>query len=1615
MRTFEEQDAPPSNISLFSMINEDDTAQHRHEDYRLDQDFIDQLLGDPFLSELDHYSSSQGCSTSNGTSLEDAARQKQRDFYNNSVNTFRMETKHSIVKLLHQNAKNSRAKINVNELHNLLMELADDNEIDNETLLKTISERFRPFANVPKVTVVYKEPCHMNERCSHDMSTIGYAILVRLIYLHYLKKPKFFTHNLHMELTSLPFRRFLLYVSAKRGCRHRRQVINFVCKYLAERFSIKRELVVTIFNVSSAPFFMITTADQYDICTAEFMLEVALKEIGLPDGYEVRNFSFSWLLPLANYTRPYAVYHEERFTKLCEAGDYIPENLEGSSNCCLLTPDMLLKMSPIDVHNATNCLTLATILATTLDSSELVSSRKIVASMIIDCNNFEETNYHVILSPRLAFDKFFQTFYAYHDISLRNGTSYTPDNLFRFFVAINSTDDFRYRDRGDSQNDVKSIELVEFYDIYHSTTIRYEKKLTEIFQRTSADQSKMRSLMSLQKKTLCNDINIVRTSTVKRHMNKFDELANHCSEYIFTERENLIFEMCMNTVREIEEATFRCVASDIIAQMNEKVAGAHSFMVAMYAIYCYKHCQRPQCTFEYINQHFFEMCLIFCPETRFDDFLRHLQNSNFDDGLPPDFDNDSSVVRHILAMMLLNGHVTSVVALILRQPCISENISLQRAITYCLYCLMPNLCTPHIKYILTTTLNVCLEGNEKNLQISMKKCFFTNIMIYFLLDFVYNANLKMKINEIILLMKGQIPGFQQGAPTRPLEEPGDADNEEAEEEEQIDEQSQPEEDVGKKRKKKASGRKNTGVAQVDASVSRSSSKSSSPPPSKKAKKPKLADIVNELCDPLQNILIHFVAFAHRRVYMCMVYNVDSYEDFADNLPFQLETLPTEYPNEPSNFAYWYRRQPGIFNSYTGAFERHSPGFFNTIYLLNPPWVPSSVEFFNNFNYDLKNKMLDITLKAVHFIGVCKMNRLSTCLLSTIHDPDKQLDFDFTYAISNVQILPGDMNYTMGDMPPASLYYNIVNNHPELDHALRWMYLILCRLSNNINMKPYNLVPAKFLANMFIEQKNQMLGIDSYTDEGGKTKERKKKRKKGTTADGASIAAEVDAFEEIDATWSTILTQHRREIDENLMPKNKQEVRARYVELAQNSFNTSETNVNMGTFTEYEESFTGTPPTHVIKSDIWTLIESNGGTKLKAFLLYIVSWFIRMGPHHIFANTMFFRYISANRRVLYNSLHIALKEECGPLLQNTNCSSLAKLLRLYCENSKLSLNEDFSADFPRGYRLNHAPITDLDDDIYLGVADLVNQSQYNAELFVDLFKNIVRFQHRGNIDRLCVGMVNRSATGKSEFMRMLCEQFKTNATQSFTGKDLLTSESSNGSSLAISSNKNLLIAFEELPELQSEFKALVGTNELTTRRLYTAEGKANLRVNSHVMFATNTDPNTSDAAVLARLIIFDRKFQYVGLRNKKIARQNCCAETSIQHITSDLGTQILLQRLPRDAFEGHLGYFLLIFMLGDIFRNKFSSPISLKRSKSLENVMNQFIYNAQPARYILDNNLLEFTYLKPMSLESFDAHAGLLFKQLKGTIKTFNIPNALAELKDQLSNYIEDNLIYVKFN
>lgn len=372
--------------------------------------------------------------------------------------------------------------------------------------------------------------------------------------------------------------------------------------------------------------------------------------------------------------------------------------------------------------------------------------------------------------------------------------------------------------------------------------------------------------------------------------------------------------------------------------------------------------------------------------------------------------------------------------------------------------------------------------------------------------------------------------------------------------------------------------------------------------------------------------------------------------------------------------------------------------------------------------------------------------------------------------------------------------------------------------------------------------------------------------------------------------------------------------------------------------------------------------------------------------------------------------------CGPILKN-NGKHLPFIFKIFCENTYLQLHEDFNEQMPAGYQLNYAPETKYDLQIYKSVCDIIFQSQFNADVLVDLLKTFSRIHHRGNVDRLCTAFTQKSATGKSEFMNMLCAQLSTThySTQMYGGQELSSSHSKDGSNLAVCMNRNLITAFEELTSLDNEFKLVCGFGELSNRKLYTTNGKMSLRINSHIMFSTNLDPSTSDAAVLARLHIFERRFAFIKYSdNVKISRNT--PYIALDDISDELGAQMIVEYLPRGRIDCGFGYYLMIFLLSDVFLNTFTSPVSLKTSPTLKRAKNKFIYNSQPARYILDNDLLKLTFENPMPLDVFDSQATYLFKSIMSSTAKFKLNTALAELKDQLAKFIdyEKNVIFVKF-
>ncbi|ABQ08818.1 hypothetical protein SGHV045 [Glossina pallidipes salivary gland hypertrophy virus] len=772
-------------------------------------------------------------------------------------------------------------------------------------------------------------------------------------------------------------------------------------------------------------------------------------------------------------------------------------------------------------------------------------------------------------------------------------------------------------------------------------------------------------------------------------------------------------------------------------------------------------------------------------------------------------------------------------------------------------------------------------------------------------------------------------------------------------------------------------------------------------------------------------------------------------------PDDLKVRPT---TEPSSFSFWYLRDPGIYNAWTCHFERHSPALITRLYIRIPKFMPQISELFDTFNIPMRNYLFDRLLKLIHFTKYITLQRNLPIFLSTIYDP-KQVykNSPIKLDIDCIQINTAD--FCLDKMVvPEELFFELCNESEQYKNLFKfykWLYFIICRYSNSFKFKmnPYNFIMPTLLFNSTfnMNKKNdkqyEFYSLDK-TLEGDEEEEApsstidlndsdllpnaniKNMLKKICTNDNLyHLKSKIDLISPEDALSLLVMRKHV----ENLQTEEQQQSTSTAAEVTINDLEEQvllkleDTNINTMT-SNILENLTGdgiireffnsslSDTLNTISDDNFNFyILKNGGHRLNVFLLCVLSWIIRCYHEHSYSDTKFFRQIAQSRQILYNELSHLCRKYFGNFVENRNITQMANLFNKFCDSTRINFDFDkFNIKFHYGFKLNdiesigiienNTTLSSIRSDIDIGLCNLMYQAQFCYHTIVDLTKYWVSVTHPINQNRIAGLFLNRTSTGKSKYMdQMLKVVFLTNTSKTITAAEMDNDADRQLSNLA---NTNLLLVVDEVTNLGTKFKLLCNNTTLSIRRLYEPD-TITLQIHSHLVLTTNNDPSCQDIAVVARLRIFDRKFQYVQANdNVKISRDNAICHVDVQDVNNNLGTQLMLERLPRSTeTPGDIGSFMLIWLLVPMFHNNITMPISLSMSNVMRKLQDRFNYANIP-KYLIKERIVYPTHT-PIKKEEFKTLISARLNTMKQYVNITNVQVIIKELFDINSAYVND--------
>lgn len=791
-------------------------------------------------------------------------------------------------------------------------------------------------------------------------------------------------------------------------------------------------------------------------------------------------------------------------------------------------------------------------------------------------------------------------------------------------------------------------------------------------------------------------------------------------------------------------------------------------------------------------------------------------------------------------------------------------------------------------------------------------------------------------------------------------------------------------------------------------------------------------------DDIRSFVLEYVVMCYRIVYLHFIYDRTSYVlDYRMDEALRI-LIPEIIAPEPSNFNFWYRREMGIYNSFLGTFDSHSPALFSGVSVNTPLFVKDNMCVFNMFDMHLKNRLFTLLAKGIHFSDYLDYQRTALVLCGSIYSPLAEIEEDdvkkLEFVTSSLQVCKKDVH---ADLPFPPQLFDQLQNTTHLKYIYNWFYMILCEMSKSLTLDITN--PYKYIFSCMDpnDRDNSLAANDapvpaaasvSANDDSSETNHLlacvhpeylenrsslidmvhryvfSKQRANAMTAEPVKIH---------DKCLTSLLPTKIHSDNEEFLPYKQM--------MAVNIWNMDDL---------WHENMNATPATHImqlpdINEKINHNIETIGGLKFKLYILLNVSWHVRVLHKTLLDSTRYMRYIDTHRREIYKELVTIVKSSLGPFFMSSGQNSLVEYFRKFTALTSLTVDPlDFHLEPKPGYLI---PVPgdktqlgetahELDEFLHAGVVSFIIQAQFNRETMVDKLKILCMFTRPINRERMSVGLLNRPRTGKNAFVEKLTSKiFPTNVNNSYRYSDLLNCENDTGNKLVENFNGNLLMSFDEVETFPNTFKTISNNGALSGRRLY-AVGSATLYINAHIIFMANKDPICSgDAAIIDRIKVFDRFYQFTSFNPRAVfPRDSAIHDVTTSEINGTFANQCLLQTLPTEnANVDEFGFYMLVWQMATLFGHTQQEPCTQRWTSQMERTMSRFVQSTDPAKYIIMHKIKPTPDDAAITLNAFKQSVQAAIHQDK-TIPKNNFNVVLHDILDRMKSYkfVEKGVEYI---
>lgn len=784
-----------------------------------------------------------------------------------------------------------------------------------------------------------------------------------------------------------------------------------------------------------------------------------------------------------------------------------------------------------------------------------------------------------------------------------------------------------------------------------------------------------------------------------------------------------------------------------------------------------------------------------------------------------------------------------------------------------------------------------------------------------------------------------------------------------------------------------------------------------------------ASILQICAKDIFSFVVDYVVPCYRIVYFTYIYDCNRYvPDFRMDESFR-NRVPELIDTEPSSYNYWYRREMGIYNSFLGTFDAHSPALFSGVTIKTPSFVRNNMCVFNMFDMHLKNRLFTILAKGIHFCDFLDYQKTALILCGTIYNPSiKSTEEKFQCITSSLQVCTMDLH---ANLPCPPQLFDELQKTTHLKYIYYWYYMILCEMSKSLTLDINH--PAQYILSFMDPNNNDAcLTTENVKNDDSINSshllmcvepefiENESSILKMVHLHIFSLESKLNDEDQMETTdeptyLTSILPAHMNNQQNNFLPYNN-------VMMSPNIWNMD----NM-----WIETMNAVPDQTImqradINEKIIHNIQTLGGRKFELFILLNVSWHIRMLHDTPLNSTRYMEYIKKNRIEIYKELIEIVERSIGPFFLSDGQDKLIQYFKKFTESTSLSVDPlDFHLEPKPGYLIPvpndktqlGEQIHELDHDLHAGVLGFIIQAQLNRLTIVDKLKMVCKFTRPINRERTSVGLLNRPRTGKNAFVEKLTTKlFPSYSINSYRYNDLMNCENENGNKLLEAFNSNLLVSFDEVESLANQFKTLSNNSQLTGRRLY-AVGNAILYINSHIIFMANKDPVCSDAAIIDRIKVFDRYFQFTSFNADAVfPRVSAIHDVTTSEINATFANQCLLQTLPTESANvDEFGLYTLVWQMATLFGHTQQEPCTQRWTAQMKRTMSRFVHSTDPALYIITHKIQPTTMADQITMTAFKQCVQAAISQDR-TIPRNNLPVVLHDILDRMKSYtlVHDN-------